>query len=361
MGGAQASPTDHPRRGESGCARPRGVPRPRSPGSRAIGPKRHVRSEPAGRRAAAHRALGAALCRSPQAAVRWQAALVPLVSPSSWGKTSLPAEWPAGKMELDDQTERRRADDPGARPRCSLACLPTRVGRHVNATAGRALVTISADHPCWGDGWVVCRTAWCGSVDDTNNRIRAAAAPAGAAGATGGGTCRVRSRCRASGGGQLRACRPRIAGRVTCCPWPSRLPGRCLGQLSGEELCHVRQDGCARDLDSEASADAAVIALKDSGLVPGDAIGVLAPAGDAPGDSAELAGPGGVPEIHAASDEALQHARVGALSSWPASLPRGQEAGRGHTEPDGGQGPGFSSSYRTSRAVHSPCGARHGR
>jgi len=191
--------------------------------------------------------------------------------------------------------------------------------------------------------------------------------------------------------------------------------------------------------DSEASADAAVVALKDSGLVPADAIGVLvldgdgqlkvgkvgarstgegagigavlfllgpagvgigliggsilgflhhkglglaesdryriaaelwggragvgvlAPAGDAAAVSAELADLGGVPEIHAASDEALQYARVAALSSWPASLPQGQEAGRGHTEPGGGQGAGFSSSYRTSRAVHSPGGARHGR
>lgn len=191
--------------------------------------------------------------------------------------------------------------------------------------------------------------------------------------------------------------------------------------------------------DSEASADAAVVALKDSGLVPADAIGVLvldgdgqlkvgkvgarstgegagigavlfllgpagvgigmvggsilgflhqkglgldendryriaaqlwggragvgvlAPAGDAAAVSAELADLGGVPEIHAASDEALQYARVAALSSWPASLPQGQEAGRGHTEPGGGQGAGFSSSYRTSRAVHSPGGARRGR
>jgi len=190
--------------------------------------------------------------------------------------------------------------------------------------------------------------------------------------------------------------------------------------------------------DSEASADAAVVALKDSGLVPADAIGVLvldgdgqlkvgkvgarstgegagigavlfllgpagvgigmvggsilgflhqkglgldendryriaaqlwggragvgvlAPAGDAAAVSAELADLGGVPEIHAASDEALQYARVAALSSWPASLPRGQEAGGGHTEPDGGQGAGFSSSYGPSRAVHSPRGARHG-
>jgi len=43
-----------------------------------------------------------------------------------------------------------------------------------------------------------------------------------------------------------------------------------------------------------------------------------------------------------------------------ASLPRGQEAGRGHTEPDGGQGAGFSSSYGASRAIYSPRGARHG-
>ena len=45
------------------------------------------------------------------------------------------------------------------------------------------------------------------------------------------------------------------------------------------------------------------------------AVGVLAPAQDAAEVSAELADLGGVPEIHAASDEALQHARSAALSS----------------------------------------------
>ena len=177
--------------------------------------------------------------------------------------------------------------------------------------------------------------------------------------------------------------------------------------------------------DSEAAADSAAVALKDSGLVPGDEIGVLvldgdgqlkldkvgarstgegagigavlfllgpagvgigvlggtilgflhhkglglnendryriaaelwggragvgvlAPAEDAAAVSAELADLGGMPEIHAASDEALQHARVAALSSWPTSLPRGR-AGRGHTEPDGGPGAGLSSSWRAS-------------
>jgi hypothetical protein len=42
---------------------------------------------------------------------------------------------------------------------------------------------------------------------------------------------------------------------------------------------------------------------------------VLAPAEDAAAVSAKLADLGGVPETHAASDEALQHARSAALSS----------------------------------------------
>ena len=45
------------------------------------------------------------------------------------------------------------------------------------------------------------------------------------------------------------------------------------------------------------------------------AVGVLAPAQDAGAVSAELADLGGVPEIHVASDEALQHARSAALST----------------------------------------------
>jgi hypothetical protein len=36
---------------------------------------------------------------------------------------------------------------------------------HANAAAHRAGITITADHPSWGDAWVVRRTARCGSVD----------------------------------------------------------------------------------------------------------------------------------------------------------------------------------------------------
>ena len=103
---------------------------------------------------------------------------------------------------------------------------------------------------------------------------------------------------------------------------------------------------------SEASADRAVVVLKGSALVPGDAIGVLggsllgtlrhkglglgendrdrivtelrggkaavgvlAPAGVARVVSARLADLGGVPETHAVSNEALQQARSAALCS----------------------------------------------
>ena len=49
---------------------------------------------------------------------------------------------------------------------------------HANGAAYRTVITTTADHPSWGDAWVVRRTARCGNVDDTGKTT-------GATGATG--------------------------------------------------------------------------------------------------------------------------------------------------------------------------------
>jgi len=189
-----------------------------------------------------------------------------LCLPPAWARPACSRNGLPGKWSLTIKLNDAGHDDPGACPRCSSTRLQARVGRHVTAAAGRALVTISADHPSWGDGWVVCTTARCGNVDDTDNRIGAAAAPADAAGTTGGGTCRVRSRCRASGGGPLRSSRLRIAGRITRCP-RGQAGCRAAAWRSHRERSFVMSDKTVvlAILDSEASADAAFVALKDSG------------------------------------------------------------------------------------------------
>ena len=98
-----------------------------------------------------------------------------LCLPPAWARPACSRNGLPGKWRLTIKLNDAGHDDPGACPRCSSTRLQARVGRHVTAAAGRALVTISADHPSWGDGWVVCRTARCGNVDDADNRIRAAA------------------------------------------------------------------------------------------------------------------------------------------------------------------------------------------
>jgi len=53
-----------------------------------------------------------------------------------------------------------------SRRTCRLPGCPARVGRHVNSAANRAVITTAADHPSWGDAWVVRRTARCGSLEE---------------------------------------------------------------------------------------------------------------------------------------------------------------------------------------------------
>jgi hypothetical protein len=81
-----------------------------------------------------------------------------------------PAASPGGPVmeaELDDQA----VATPGAmipgrlRGADQRACSRARAG-HANATAHRAVITITADHPSRGDARVVRRTARHGNVDD---------------------------------------------------------------------------------------------------------------------------------------------------------------------------------------------------
>jgi hypothetical protein len=81
-----------------------------------------------------------------------------------------------------------------------------------------------------------------------------------------------------------------------------------IGVLGGSLLGALHRKGLGLD-DNDRDRIAAELAGGRA------AVGVLAPAGVASVVSARLADLGGVPETHAASDEALQQARSAALSS----------------------------------------------
>jgi len=69
-------------------------------------------------------------------------------------------------------------DDPRTPPRAvrnQRACRHARAS-HADAAAHRT-ITITADHPFRGDARVVRITAWCGTVNDADNRIPAVAEP----------------------------------------------------------------------------------------------------------------------------------------------------------------------------------------
>jgi hypothetical protein len=50
--------------------------------------------------------------------------------------------------------------------------LQARVSQPHARRAYRAVITLTADHPSWGDAWVVRRTARCGNVADADAAVR---------------------------------------------------------------------------------------------------------------------------------------------------------------------------------------------
>jgi hypothetical protein len=75
------------------------------------------------------------------------------------------------EVELYDQAD---DDTGGLGPGGRARGANQRACSHAKAATRRAVITITADHPSWGDAWVVRRTALCGNVVECRHCYSAA-------------------------------------------------------------------------------------------------------------------------------------------------------------------------------------------